>query len=68
LINSDEMDGRIALIERGGCEFQLKIGNAEDAGAIAVVVYNDADDALIVMNGDTGSVGIPAVMITRADG
>ncbi len=68
LQNTAAMDGRIALIERGGCEFQVKIANAEDAGAIAAVVYNDSDDPLIVMNGDTDSVGIPAVMISRADG
>ena len=67
LTNAAEMDGRIALIERGSCEFQVKISNAEDAGAIAVVVYDDSG-APIVMNGDTGSVGIPAVMISNADG
>jgi hypothetical protein len=37
LENSAEMEGHIALIERGGCEFQVKIANAED-GAIAAVV------------------------------
>jgi subtilisin family serine protease len=68
LTNAAEMEGRVALIERGGCEFQVKIGNAEDAGAVAAVVYNDSDDPIIVMNGDTGSVDIPAVMIGRADG
>jgi subtilisin family serine protease len=67
LANAEEMDGRIALIERGGCEFQVKIANAEDAGAIAVVVYHDTG-APIVMNGDSGSVDIPAVMISNADG
>jgi subtilisin family serine protease len=67
LTNATEMDGRIALIERGSCEFQVKIANAENAGAIAVVVYHDTG-APIVMNGDSGSVGIPAVMISNADG
>jgi subtilisin family serine protease len=67
LINSAEMDGRIALVERGGCEFQVKIANAENAGAIAVVVYNNSGPP-IGMNGDTGSVGIPAVMIGADDG
>jgi subtilisin family serine protease len=64
---SQAMAGRVALIERGSCEFQVKIANAEDAGALAVVIYNDTG-APIVMNGDTGSVGIPAVMIANADG
>lgn len=67
LVNDDEIDGRIALIERGGCEFEIKIQNAEAAGAIAVIVFNDNGSAM-VMNGDEGSVGIPAVMIGTADG
>jgi subtilisin family serine protease len=67
LTNSAEIDGRIALIERGGCEFQIKIANAEDAGAIAVVVYENSGFP-IVMNGDAGSVSIPAVMIGADDG
>ena len=67
LKNSSAMEGNIALIERGGCEFQVKIANAENAGAIAVVVYHDTGPPL-VMNGDNGSVDIPAVMIGNADG
>ena len=67
LTNSAEMDGRIALIERGSCEFQVKIANAEDAGAIAVVVYDNSGPPS-VMDGDMGSVGIPAVMIGSDDG
>jgi hypothetical protein len=67
LVNSSAMEGRIALIERGGCEFQIKIANAEDAGAIAVVVYDNSGPPT-VMNGDSGSVSIPAVMIGNEDG
>ena len=67
LVNSAAIDGRIALIERGGCEFQVKIGNAEDAGALAAVVYENSGPPS-VMDGDTGSVGIPAVMIGSDDG
>ena len=67
LVNSNEMEGRIALVERGGCEFQVKIANAEAAGAIAVVVYDNTGPP-IVMNGDSGSVDIPAVMIGNQDG
>ncbi len=67
LVNGTTLEGHIALIERGGCEFQVKIANAERAGAVAVVVYNNSG-APTVMNGDAGSVGIPAVMIDTADG
>jgi subtilisin family serine protease len=67
LVNAAAIEGNVALIERGGCEFQVKVANAEDAGAVAVVVYNDAGPP-ITMNGDLDSVGIPAVMISNADG
>ncbi len=67
LVNGREVAGHIALIARGGCEFQTKLTHAQDAGAVAVVVYNDSGDP-IVMNGDRGSVAIPAVMISTADG
>ncbi len=68
LTNATRVTGRIVLVERGGCEFQVKITNAEAAGAVGVVVYNDAAGEPIVMNGDTGSVHIPAVMIGADDG
>ena len=67
LENTAEIEGRIALIERGGCEYQVKIARAEDAGAIAVVVYNNSGPPM-VMNGDIDSVGIPAVMIGADEG
>jgi hypothetical protein len=68
LVNAGELDGRIALIERGGCEFEVKLERAEQAGAIGAVVYNDSLDLPIVMNGDADRVGIPAVMIDTAEG
>jgi subtilisin family serine protease len=68
LTNATRVTGRIVLVERGGCEFQVKIKNAENAGAVGVVVYNDAAGEPIVMNGDAGSVHIPAVMIGADDG
>jgi subtilisin family serine protease len=67
LTNAKDMDGNVALIERGGCEFQVKIANAEAAGAVGVVVYNNVGPP-IVMNGNADSVGIPAVMIGNDDG
>jgi Zn-dependent M28 family amino/carboxypeptidase len=33
--------GRIALIQRGGCNFSIKATNAQNAGATAVVVFNE---------------------------
>ena len=67
LVNDSEIDGNIAFIERGGCNFDLKIQHAGDAGAVAAVVYSIAGDP-IVMNGNAALVDIPAVMIGQADG
>ncbi len=67
LINDTEVSGNIAFIERGGCNFDIKIQNAGDAGAVAAVIYSIAGDP-IVMNGNSAIVDIPALMIGQADG
>jgi len=67
LSNAAEISGNIALIARGQCEFRIKLANAERAGAVAAIVYNDAG-VPFVMNGTPGSVAIPAVMIGSGDG
>lgn len=66
LINGDDVFGKIALMQRSGCLFTDMVRNAEDAGAIAVLVYNIAGDP-IVMFGESGLVDIPALMIGQAD-
>ena len=67
IANSTEMSGNVAFIQRGGCDFDVKVRNAEDAGASAVVVFN-LSGAPIVMIGDSNNIGIPAVMMGSADG
>lgn len=36
--------GKIALLQRGACTFSIKAQNAQDAGAIAVIIFNQGDD------------------------
>jgi subtilisin family serine protease len=67
LDNASDVDGKIAFIERGGCDFDVKVRNAEDAGAVAALVFNIAGPP-VVMIGDSDSVDIPALMIGGADG
>ena len=62
------LTGDIALIPRGTCTFHDKILNAQNAGAVAVVVYNNVAGAPIIMGGSSTGITIPAVMISRADG
>jgi subtilisin family serine protease len=67
IVNGNEISGNIAFIERGGCDFDVKIENADNAGAIAALVINLSGDP-IVMIGQSGSSDIPALMIGSADG
>jgi len=58
---------QIAVIRRGTCTFATKVTNAYNAGAIGVVVVNNAAGFPIAMGG-LETTQIPAVMVTLADG
>lgn len=69
LTNDPGMAGKIALIDRGTCLFLDKVRRAEEAGATAVIVVNNAPDLPRVMTSTgTNIVNIPSVMISLADG
>jgi minor extracellular serine protease Vpr len=60
--------GAVALVQRGGCSFALKVFNAENAGAVGVVIYQlDGVDSIFSPAGLAGS-GVPAVMIPNSAG
>ncbi len=62
--------GAIVLIERGNCDFSLKINNAQQSGAVAVLLFQDpshpADPPFSALGAE--STGIPAMMIYDSDG
>jgi minor extracellular serine protease Vpr len=60
--------GKVALIRRGTCSFYQKCFNAQSAGAIAVVLYNNASGAFIPNVVGTPPITIPVVSITQAAG
>ncbi len=69
LSNGAAVAGNIAVLDRGSCGFTIKVKNAQDAGAIAVVIANN------VAGGPPGGLGgadptivIPSVLITLPDG
>jgi minor extracellular serine protease Vpr len=71
-IAAGTLTGKIALIRRGTCGFYNKAINAQNAGAIAVVLYNNVAGPLspTVAPNPVGSppVSIPVAAITAADG
>jgi extracellular elastinolytic metalloproteinase len=40
IINGNEVKGKVAIIERGTCDFSNKVYNAQQAGAIAAIICN----------------------------
>jgi len=61
------LSGSIALILRGTCTFEAKLTYAQQAGAIAALVYTDAaSPAAITMA--VGAATLPAEMVSYQDG
>lgn len=60
--------GAVAIVDRGTCGFTVKVANAQAAGAVAVVVVNNAAGSPITMGGADPSITIPSVMVSQADG
>jgi hypothetical protein len=64
------LTGKIGLIERGTCAFTVKVKNAQNAGAAAAIIYNDAlnGDTLLTMSGTDATITIPSVFIGNTEG
>lgn len=67
-VNASELNGKIAVIRRGNCAFTEKVVNAQDAGAVGVIIVNNVGGVLNVMGGTDPSITIPSVMVTMLDG
>lgn len=68
ITNAAALNGKIALIRRGTCNFVIKVKSAQDAGAIAVIMMNNIDGTPVAMGGDDTTITIPSIMISKADG
>jgi len=65
----NNISGKIAVIYRNTCDFSVKALNAQNAGAVGVIIINRDPEVITMAVGTAGAnVTIPVVMLTNADG
>jgi hypothetical protein len=70
LTNGAQVTGKIALVDRGTCAFVIKVKNAQNSGAIAVIVADNVTQTGPPqgLGGVDPTIAIPSVRISLADG
>jgi len=67
--NASVVAGKIAIVRRGTCGFAVKAKNAQNAGATAVMIANNAvGGGPVGMGGSDPTVTIPAISMGTAEG
>jgi hypothetical protein len=66
--NASQVASKIALIDRGSCNFTVKVKNAQNAGAIGVVIADNVAQGVIGMSGSDATITIPSVRVTLSNG
>jgi hypothetical protein len=59
--------GKIALIDRSFCGFAVKVKNAQNAGATAVIIANTLGRGEAGMAGTDPTITIPSVLVSNAN-
>ena len=67
-LNTLAVRGNIALVSRGTCDFVSKARNVQAAGAIGMIVADNAPGEPTGMSGDAPDVTIPSVRVTQEAG
>jgi hypothetical protein len=69
ITNAAAVAGKIALIDRGTCSFTTKVKNAQNAGAVGVIIVdNVAGGPPPPMGGADPTITIPAIRVTLETG
>ncbi len=72
LTNAGDLAGKIALVDRGTCSAILKVKNAQDAGALGVVIANNQPGAppgfTAASDVDASTITIPTLTVSQEDG
>ncbi|HYO73781.1 MAG TPA: M36 family metallopeptidase, partial [Archangium sp.] len=65
--NAADIAGKIALMDRGTCAFTIKAKNAQNAGAIGVILANNTSGGITPV-GDDASITVPVVAVLQTNG
>lgn len=65
---SQDLTGKIAIIDRGTCTFSTKVNNAAAVGAVGVIIVNNQPGAPIAMAISGAQSSIPATMVSLDSG
>lgn len=68
LLPSGSFTGKIVLIQRGTCTFEMKLLYAAYAGATAAIIYSGPTQPEDLFTMSVGRATIPAVMVKHSDG
>ncbi len=68
ITNGADLNGKIVVIRRGTCAYNIKTLAAQNAGAVAVIVVNDIPGDPLAMGGNGSGITIPAIMVYQSDG
>ena len=68
ITNGGAITGRIALIDRGNCNFTVKVKNAQLAGATAVIIADNVTDSIPPLGGSDSTITIPTIGVSQSDG
>lgn len=67
-LNGASLAGKIAMIDRGNCDFVTKVKLAQTAGAVGALIVNNVTGSPFTMGGTDASITIPAMMVSLEDG
>ncbi|HYH96452.1 myxosortase-dependent M36 family metallopeptidase, partial [Hyalangium sp.] len=66
--NAAQLSGKLAVIDRGTCNFTVKVKNAQDAGAVGVILVNNVAGPATPLGGTDATIVIPTMAVSQSDG
>jgi MYXO-CTERM domain-containing protein len=65
---TNNVSGSIAYVDRGTCAFTIKVKNAQNAGAIGVIIGSNSTSPIGSMGGTDATITVPSMLVEQATG